>query len=275
MPVTTQFFEVEDGQKLAYTDYGGSDGDLVLALPGMGALRSEYRFLAPELVKAGYHAVSVDLRGQGESSNGFSTYDVVSVGGDILALIEHLNSNRTSKKAHVIATSFSPAAAVWAAVEAPDKIQSLVLIGAFCRDPPTNPVMKLVLWLMFVGPWNVQAWKAFYPSMYPTRKPDDFEDYMKELVETLQGRGKFDAVKAYASASRKPSEERLPKVTAPTLVVMGSADPDFPDAKNEAEYLVAQIPGAKLAMIEGGGHYPQSELPEQTNPEIIKFLSLI
>ena len=92
----TQYFEGPEGS-LAYSDYGGN-GQLVLMLPGMGALRSEYRFLAPKLSETGYHAVTVDLRGQGESSVPWRDYDVPSVGGDILALIKHLNAGT----AHVI-----------------------------------------------------------------------------------------------------------------------------------------------------------------------------
>jgi pimeloyl-ACP methyl ester carboxylesterase len=86
----TQYFKRSEGT-LAYSDYGGTD-DLVLMLPGMGALRSEYRFLAPKLRDAGYRAITMDLRGQGDSSVPWPTYDVPSVGGDILALIEHLNA---------------------------------------------------------------------------------------------------------------------------------------------------------------------------------------
>lgn len=58
----------------------------------MGALRSEYRFLAPRLRDAGYHAVTMDLRGQGDSSVPWNDYDVPSVGNDILALIERLKT---------------------------------------------------------------------------------------------------------------------------------------------------------------------------------------
>jgi len=62
----THHFERPEGT-LAYSDYGGN-GQLVLMLPGIGALRSEYRYLAPRLSEEGYHAVTVDLRGHGESS---------------------------------------------------------------------------------------------------------------------------------------------------------------------------------------------------------------
>jgi pimeloyl-ACP methyl ester carboxylesterase len=158
---------------LAYSDYGG-DGQLVLMLPGMGALRSEYRYLAPRLGKAGYRAVTADLRGHGESSVPWKTYDVPSVGGDILALIEHL----TAGAAHVIGTSFAAGAAVWAAAEHPDRIRSLVLIGAFVRAAKINPVMSALFRLMMNSPWRVRAWSMYYPSLYPTRKPADFKDYL-------------------------------------------------------------------------------------------------
>lgn len=264
----THYMTREQG-KLAYTDYGGT-GDLVLMLPGMGALRQEYRYLAPELVKAGYHAVAVDLRGQGESSTHWAAYDVPSVGSDILALIQHFGG----KPAHVIGTSFAPGAAVWAAVESPEKIKSLILIGAFVRDAKTKPIMKGVMWVMMNNPWRVQTWRMFYPTMYPSRKPDDFAAYLNQLTNNLKEKGRFDAVKAFGATSRKPSETRLTKVQSPTLVVMGTADPDFPDPTAEANYIVEQT-GGQLALIEGAGHYPQTEMPDKTTPVIVEFLQSV
>ncbi len=266
--MNTQYMTHQEG-KLAYTDYGGT-GDLVLMLPGMGALRQEYRFLAPELVKAGYHAVAVDLRGQGDSSSHWSTYDVPSVGNDILALIKHFGN----KPAHVIGTSFSPASIVWAGVEAPESIKSMILIGAFVRDPQTNPIMKIVMAVVMNSPFRAQAWRSFYPTMYPTRKPADFDDYLDQVISNLKEKGRFDAVKSFASTSRKPAETRLGKLKSPILVVMGTADPDFPDPVAEANYIVEQT-GGQLALIEDAGHYPQTEMPDKTTPVIIEFLQSV
>lgn len=264
----TQYFKRPEGT-LAYTDYGGS-GELVLMLPGIGALRSEYRYLAPKLRDAGYRAVTVDLRGQGDSSVPWPTYDVSSVANDILALIEHLNAG----PAHVIATSFSPAPAIWAVVERPELIRSLVLIGAFVRGALMNPLMQAAVWLMLNNPWRVQTWRMFYRTLYPTHKPADFEDYLDKLTANLSQPGRFDAVKALGSAPRKPSEERLPLVKAPTLVVMGTKDPDFPNPTAEGQYLAEKTSG-KQVLIEGAGHYPQTEMPEQTAPSILDFLARV
>lgn len=109
----TEFFTRPEGT-LAYDDSGGS-GKPVIMLPGMGALRSEYRYLAPTLTKKGYRTITMDLRGQGESSVDWPEYSVKAVGKDLLSFIAFLKIS----SANVIATSFSPASAVWAALENP------------------------------------------------------------------------------------------------------------------------------------------------------------
>lgn len=263
--MATQFFIRPEGT-LAYTDYGG-DGELVLMVPGMGALRSEYRFLAPQLKDAGYHPVAVDLRGHGESSVPWPVYDVPSVGNDILALIDYLDSG----PAHVIATSFSPGAAVWAAVERPSSVRSLVLIGAFVRDVQVNPFMKAAFWLMMNNPWRVKTWIMFYRTLYPSQKPADFEAYLAELKANMAQAGRFAANKALGESSRDPSEERLPQVNVPVLVIMGTKDPDFPDPVAEGQ-LIASRTNGRTAFIEGAGHYPQTEMPGKTAPIILDFL---
>lgn len=197
----TQYFNRLEGN-LAFSDYGGN-GDLVLMLPGMGDLRSEYRFLAPKIGEAGYRGVTVDLRGHGESSVPWKTYNVPSVGSDIIALIEHFNAG----PAHIIGTSFSPAAVVWAAVERPDLVRSLVLISPFVRDAKINPVMQALFWVMMNNPWRVRTWGMYYRSLYPTRKPADFPDYVRQLTENLRQPGRFDAASALAASSRQLSEE--------------------------------------------------------------------
>lgn len=261
----TRYFERPEGT-LAFTDYGGS-GELVLMLPGMGALRSEYRFLAPKLRDAGYRAVTADLRGQGDSSVPWPTYDVPSVGNDILALIDHLDAG----PAHVIGTSFSPAPAIWAAVERPERVRSLVLIGAFARDTKPSPFMRAAIWFMMNNPWRAQTWRMFYRTLYPTQKPPDFEDYLDQLTANLSQPGRFDAVKAFPSAPRQPWEERLTRVSVPALVVMGTKDPDFSDPVGEGQYL-AEKTGGKLVLIEGAGHYPQTEMPQRTAQPVLEFL---
>lgn len=261
----TKFLELSAG-RLAFEDYGGG-GQLVLMLPGMAALRSEYRFLAPKLSEAGFRPVQVDLRGQGESSVPWPVYDIPSVGSDILSLVDYLGPERV----HLIGTSFGAAPIVWTAVECPELVRSLVLINPFVRQQKINPVMSALFWIMLHNPWRVRTWMAYYSSLYPSRKPADFQHYLQQLAENLSQPGRFDAAEALGTSSRQPSDERLERVRAPSLVVMGSKDPDYPDPAGEGK-IVADRMGGQLELIDGAGHYPQSEMPEKTAPIVIDFL---
>jgi pimeloyl-ACP methyl ester carboxylesterase len=52
----------------------GGDGPLVVLVPGMGDLRSAYRFMAPALRDGGYRVACTDLRGHGTSDTTFASY---------------------------------------------------------------------------------------------------------------------------------------------------------------------------------------------------------
>ncbi len=264
----TKFFERPEGI-IAYDDSQGG-GELVVMWPGMGALRSEYRYLAPALVEAGYRVVTADLRGHGESSAGWSEYTLPAVGEDMLALIEHLNAG----PAHLVGTSFTPGSAVWVAAEQPQAVRSLILIGAFVRDQPPNLVQNLAQAVLLIGPWKVPAWGMFYKTLYPSRQPDDFDAYMARLKSNLREPGRFAALKGLAAAPKTPSEERLGRVRAPALVVMGTKDPDWPDPEAEARF-IADATSGELVLIEGAGHYPQTEMPEQVAPAVLDFLARV
>jgi pimeloyl-ACP methyl ester carboxylesterase len=63
----------------------------------------------------------------------------------------------------------------------------------------------------------------------------------------------------------------LASVTAPSLVVMGEADPDWKNPRAEAEWIVQQL-GSQVAMVPGAGHAPMLEAPAVVTPRILDFL---
>lgn len=266
--MATNFFERPEGT-LAFDDAGG-DGELVIMEPGMGALRSEYRFLAPVLIEAGYRVVTADLRGHGESSVGWDEYSLPAGGWDILTLIDYLDAG----PAHVVGTSFSPGAMVWAAVERPEAFRSLILIGPWVRDASPSFFQSLLTAVLLNGPWKVQGWSIFYSTLYPTQKPSDFDDYLDKLKANLREPGRFEALKGLGFSPKTASEERITQVKTPSLVVMGTKDPDWPDPTAEAHWIVDQM-SAELLLVEGAGHYPQTEMPDKVAPVVLEFLQRV
>lgn len=260
--MTTQFLMCEEG-RIAYDETGS--GPLVLCVPSLGDVRQEYRFLTPQLVEAGFRVVTMDLRGMGESSTGWSDYSVAGVGADIVALLRALDAG----PAIVVGTSMAAGAAVWAAAEAPDSVVGLVLIGPFVRGE-TSRVNALLYRVLFARPWGPAAWQWYYNTLYPTRKPDDFAAYSAALRANLAEPGRIEVTARMAMASKAASAARLDRVTTPVLVLMGSKDPDFKAPESEARW-VAEALGGTYDIIDGAGHYPHAEMPEVTGAHVRTF----
>jgi pimeloyl-ACP methyl ester carboxylesterase len=67
---------------------------------------------------------------------------------------------------------------------------------------------------------------------------------------------------------------QLPNVTRPALVIMGTLDPDFADPKGEGGAIAAAMPAGigSVATIEGAGHYPHAQSPDEVAALVIPFL---
>lgn len=261
--MTTKYLTQRNG-KIAYDDTG--DGPLVVCVPSMGDLRGEYRYLIPQLIAAGYRAVSMDVRGLGETSIEWDDYTVAGVGADIVALIRELEAG----PAIVIGTSMAAGAAVWAAAEAPELVRGMVLVGPFVRGEGTW-FSNLLYSTLFARPWGASMWIKYFSTLYPTHKPEDFAEYTSVLKANLKEPGRLGTLVKMIRASKKASEERIPEINIPTMVVMGSKDPDFKNPETEAKWVADNLKGS-YKMIEGAGHYPYAEMPEITAPLMLEFM---
>lgn len=244
---------------LAYDDTGR--GPLVVCLPGMGDNRTTYRHVVPRLVAAGHRVVTLDPRGQGESSAVWDDYSPEAIGADLLTLLEHLDAG----PAVLVTSSYTGASAIWAAAERPAAIARLVLIGPFARVMP-RPNAALRLAVAAVGRFR-PLWTAYWSSLFKTR-PADLAEARARLSAQLAEPGRMAALRAMIAADKSVCEARTPSVTAPAVVVMGTKDPDFPDPAAEARLIAGRLRG-DVVMIEGAGHYPQAEFPAETAAAIL------
>ncbi|MFB9176939.1 alpha/beta fold hydrolase [Dactylosporangium sucinum] len=248
--------------RIAYDDTAG-DGPLVLCLPGMGVTRQTYEPLRPLLVAAGYRVVTMDLRGAGETDARWADYSPQAIGRDAIALLKHLDAG----PAILVTNSYTGATAVWAAAEAPELFTAVVLGAPFARVmPKQSPFMRAAQWAVTT---YRPLWMMFWASLYKTRKPNPQE--RKALKASLAEPGRMAAIKAMGDADVSVCEARMPEVRTPALVVMGTRDPDFPDPAAEARLVAGRIDGS-VAMIDGAGHYPHSEFPEETAAAVLAFL---
>lgn len=266
-PALATSYLARDEGRVAY-DIAGA-GPLLVLVPGMGDLRSTYRFLAPALRESGFRVACTDLRGHGDSDATFGSYGDLDTAADVIAFIEELGG-----PAVVVGNSMAAGSAVLVAAQRRELVTGLVVIGPFVRDPKTSAIQRLVLRVAMAPLWVATSWKAYLPKLYAGRRPADFDDHRNQVVASLRRPGHAKAFSLTTRTSRAPAEARLADVSAPTLVIMGDADPDFPNPRTEADWIAQALHG-QAVMIPEAGHYPQSQRPDITTPAVQHFIDTV
>lgn len=276
----TEFLDI-DGGRIAYEVTG--EGPLVVLSHGMGDHRHAYRFLAPRLAQAGYRVAAADLRGHGESSMGWpsvtgkAAITRTDVAGDLLALIRHLGG-----PAVIVGHSLAGGAATIAAAAAPELVSGVVEIGPFTRTQKLDIAGLLRIrryrrgLTRLMGTQMLRSlgiWMRYLDVAYPA-KPADYAGYMAGLRAKLSEPGRMAEFMKTGKSTPADAQAQLASVRCPALIIMGSLDPDFADPKAESEAIIAALPAGlgTAATVDGAGHYPHAQCPEEVAALVTGFL---
>ena len=276
----TEFLEVAGG-RIAYDVTG--EGPLVVLSHGIGDRRQAYRFLAPRLAQAGYRVANADLRGHGESSmdwksvTGTEAISRTDVAGDLLALIRHL-----SGPAVIVGHSISGGAATIAAAMEPELVSGIVEINPFTKTQKVSlgSLVRIRRYrrgmTLLAGTQifkSLSVWMRYLDVAYPA-KPADYDDYMAALAAKLREPGRMAEFMKTGKSTPADAGAQLPNISCPALIVMGTLDPDFAEPRAEGDAIVAAMPSGlgTVAMVNGAGHYPHAQSPDEVAALVIPFL---
>lgn len=237
------------------------------------------------LAAGGRHVIRYDARDTGRSTTfppGRPSYGGDALITDAVGVLDGLGV----APAHIVGMSMGGGIAQHLAVRYPERVASLTLIASTPdgRDSQSRrqlPPMSDELAQKFAQAaddtpvWNDrEAVIAYYidgERMLAGTIPVD-EARMRGIV----GRS-WDRSPSPASAqnhwrldSGEPLDDRLGRITVPTLVLHGTADPLFPYAHGEA--LAEEIPGARIVPLEGMGH--QTPPPELWDIAVAEILAI-
>ncbi|MDR6610662.1 alpha/beta hydrolase [Leifsonia sp. 1010] len=247
-------------------------GPLVVAVPGMGDLRSSYRELVAPLVAAGYRVAVTDLRAHGDSDTTFTEFGDIATAQDLIALIEELGG-----PAVVLGNSMGAAAAAWAAAERPDLVSGLVLYGPLLRDPAMGRFATGLLHLlyrgMFAKPWGAALWAGYYRrTLNRGRTAPWLGEHVAAIRASLSEPGRLRSFRRLTlQLTHSVVEPRLGDVRAPMLAFVGDLDPDFRDVAAECSWM--ESIGADVVRVPEAAHYPHAQRPDVIVPGTLDFLA--
>lgn len=245
------------GLKIYYEAAG--EGPAVVLLHGWGADASSLRAvlkLARESLPA--RAVALDFPGFGYSDPPGEPWDV----GQYEIFLEEFTKALGLEKVILIAHSFGGRVAIQFAVRCPERIDRLVLVDSAGIRPARTPG------------WYLRVGQAKVLKFFSRRLPGVARTLQIDRLAARQGSEDYRrAGEMRATFVRVVNEDLrawLPKIHCPTLLIWGEQDKETPLA--DARLMHAAIPGARLAVIPGAGHFCFADHFAEFSRVLVPFL---
>jgi pimeloyl-ACP methyl ester carboxylesterase len=249
---------------------GGSD---VVLIHGLGAAKSSFFDCAALLAEAGHRVHAIDLPGFGGSSKPTTApYTATWFAKIVCEVMDELDIAST----HLVGNSMGGRVALEIGLRRPDRVRS---IAALCpavafvkRD--FHPIVRLLRPELGLLPHKLRRGMVEHKLWSMFCDPDALDPSVADVVvdEFQRIYGSAGArVAFYASArniyldrpfGRGGFYPRLAELEPPALFVWGSHDKLIPPGFRR--HVAEALPGAEQIVLDGCGHVPQVERPEQT-----------
>lgn len=259
-------------------DVGGcADAKSIILLHGGGQTRHSWGQAATDLTRAGYHVVSLDLRGHGDSDWAEDAdYTLEAFVGDLRAVIATLQ-----RPPVIIGASLGGATALVTVGEAQAGLaRALVLVDVVPRMS-TEGVAQIRTFMQgnMKGFDTVQDAAEAVARYLPNRPaPRSYDGLMKNLREGEDGRLYWHWDPAFQVGDKRIDstvmtarmEQAAQNVQVPTLLVRGKQSDVV--SSEAAGQLLELMPHARCVDVDGAGHMVAGDRNDVFNSAILSFI---
>ncbi|QIK74717.1 alpha/beta fold hydrolase [Nocardioides piscis] len=266
------------------TQAGPTEGQPVVLLHGGGpgaTGESNFTRNIDVLAMAGYRVVVPDMPGYGRSSKQLDQSDPF---GDLAFFVRGLIDELDLGSAHLVGNSYGGAAALRLALDRPDKVRSLILMGpggiGTTRALPTPGLSALLSYYTGEGPSRdkVATFIRDYLVYDGTSVPDELIDlrYQASIDPDVVANPPLRRPKPGPAGLRTllrmdlTRDKRLATCRVPTLVVWGTADKV--NRPSGGPLLAQTMPECDLVLWSRTGHWAQWEQADRFNALALDFL---
>jgi pimeloyl-ACP methyl ester carboxylesterase len=259
------------GFEIWYEEHGDGPGRPLVLVSGLGGSCQGWLVLTVPDLGRSRRCVIFDLRGAGRSQDPGGPFTARDLADDALALLDHLRIER----AHVLGTFLGGLVGQELALAAPERVASLVLVGAFARLDAKRRML-------------LETWKELAQYELPTELRVRTRLLWTLHEDTLEQRELVDQMVRFFARDTAPVQEKLfarqvdaclahqslPRLAAlrvPALVVAGEDDRLTPPRLTRE--LANAIPGARMVLMPGVGHLAMAEAAPRFNRLVERFLA--
>jgi 3-oxoadipate enol-lactonase len=201
-----------------------------------------------------FRLIRYDTRGHGGSPVPDGPYTIEHLGQDVVALLDELEIER----AHFAGLSLGGMTGIWLAINAPERLDRLVLLCTSANLGPAETWRERAETVRAqgteavadagVGRWLTERFREEHP---------DRATWLRDMIAATPDSGYAACCAVIEHMDLTPG---LAGISAPTLVIAGAQDPSTPP--EHAGRIVAEVPQAKLEVLDPAAHLANVEQPE-------------
>ena len=246
-------------------------GDPLLLIMGYG-FSSSHWFVIRDRLSEEYRVILFDNRGTGRSDKPDMPYTAKMMAGDVVGLIDVLGIGA----ANVFGISMGGMIAQEFALSYPKYLKNLILGCTSCGGPKAVQISPDAVALWRDPDWANQSEEEKALGTVPWLCNQDFIDnnpaVFKRFIAifTEYPTPQHSLVSQMNVLMTFDSYDRLPQITAPTLVICGARDRLMPS--ENSKILASGIPGAELSIIENAEHAFIIDSADESARIILQFL---
>jgi 2-succinyl-6-hydroxy-2,4-cyclohexadiene-1-carboxylate synthase len=250
-------------------------GEALLMLHGfMGSAQSWHRQW--DSITERYKVIAIDLPGHGNTENPThaARHTIESVAADIAEILDQLEINRI----HFLGYSMGGRIALYFAVHHPERVQSLLLESASpgldnVADREARRAADAAL-AMKIESSGLAAFVDYWENLplFASQKtlPSDIQASIRGQRLRNDPAGLAASLRELGTGSQPSMWSELQHVKLPTLLIVGRADRKFVEI---GQQMAAELPQARLEIVEAAGHTVHLEQPERFSELVIDHIN--
>ena len=263
-----------DGVRVHYQEAGNKSNPALLLIHGFASSTLVWNKVFLGLAQAGFRVIAVDLVGFGYSGkprNG--EYTIAAQSNLLIKLLERLGIQRAT----FVGSSYGGAIAATCALDHPQRVEKLVLVGAVTNNQPLrlnlmrlfgSPVLGDVVSPLLIG--SRRLLRRRMKRVYDRHALAVDERHVDARHVPLRASG---TQRAIIRTVRAWDAERISRdahlIRQPTLLLWGDNDSEIPLA--DGERLHEQVAGSRFVVFLECGHQPHEEYPEAFTNVVVDF----
>jgi pimeloyl-ACP methyl ester carboxylesterase len=261
----SRFIEV-DGLRVHYQEAGKPDSPVVILIHGFASSNLVWSKVLLELAEEGFRVLAPDLLGYGYSDKPKQLdYTITRQSQMVVGFMRRLEID----SAVLVGSSYGGAVAATVALDHPELVDKLVLVGAVTNNRPTrymlmrlfgSPIIGDILSPLLVGSrrllrrrmkrvYDRHAWAMDEKRVDARHIPLRTRGVHRAIIRTVR---RWDAERVSRDAHT---------MTRPTLILWGENDREV--SIEDGRRIHEQIPNSRLFVFRECGHLPHEEYPEE------------